>query len=350
MSTLKVLFVLGGRSGEHEISLISGKHILAALDRKVFEPIVLIIQKSGSMTLSSEAALSKLPNNPKEVKTPSGEVVSLRPFYHGAEKPCLVVGNTRVEFDVAFPVLHGPGGEDGTIQGLFELAEIPVVGCSTKSSAICMDKGMTKRLCQLAGLPVVPFVEAYKGEDTPKIDWPYPVFVKPATLGSSLGVSKIKKPEDLQKALHEAFALDQKVLIEPAIEGREIEIAVYGSRKNLVASPAGEIKVTKAEFYSYDAKYVNVDAAELILPTTLPADALARVQEIAKNIFKTLECKGMARIDFFMTAKNEFLLNEVNTIPGFTPISMYPKLMDLAGIPYAKLLSGLIELAQKETA
>lgn len=339
---------MGGRSGEHEISLISGKHILNALDRSRFDPLLLIIQKDGVMTWGNLADLSQLPDNPKMVKTPHGPIVSLRPFKSGGQGPVVMVGNEAHSFDVAFPILHGPGGEDGTIQGLFELAEIPVVGNGVKASAVCMDKGFTKRLCDYAKLPVVPFIEVKRGESLPSLPWPFPVFVKPATLGSSLGVSKVKSPADLKPALHEAFSLDTKVLIEPAVTGREIEVAVFGDYRQCVASPAGEIRC-KTEFYSYEAKYVDPDAAELLLPTELEPALLKKVQGLACDVFKTLECKGMARIDFFLTPQGDFLLNEVNTIPGFTPISMYPKLMGLAGMPYSHLLERLIELALERT-
>lgn len=345
MAKKRVVFLIGGRSGEHEISLISGKHILAALDRKQFEPIVVVLQKNGEMTLVSEAELEKVPNNPKLVKTPAGKVISLRPFRVGSKQPMILADGREYEFDVAFPVLHGPGGEDGTIQGLFELAEIPVVGCGVKASAICMDKGMTKRLCVEAKLPVAPFIEVYAGEKMPKLAWPYPVFVKPAHLGSSLGVSKVKSAAELHRAVDEALSLDEKILIEPAIEGRELEIAILGRRGDLVVSPCGEIRC-KTEFYSYDAKYVDPDAAELIVPARVDEVHLKKFQDVAKDVFNTLDCRGMARIDFFMQkGTNEFLLNEVNTIPGFTPISQYPKLIQLTGISYPDLITRLIELA-----
>jgi len=347
LSMKKVLFLIGGRSGEHEISLISGKHVLKALDRKKFEAIIVIIQKNGVMTLANEADLQKLPDNPKEVRTPAGETISIRPFSFKDQKPCILTEGKSYPFDLAFPILHGPGGEDGTIQGLFEFANVPVVGCGVKSSAICMDKAMTKILCKEAELPIVPFLQLYRGEKTPELAWDFPVFVKPAHLGSSLGVSKVKTQAALEKALAEAFALDTKIMIEPAIDGREIEIAVFGSRDKLTASPAGEIKC-KTEFYSYDAKYVDLDAAELIYPAPLEPKKLQELQEISKAIFKTLDCNGMARIDFFYTKKGEFLLNEVNTIPGFTPISMYPKLMSLAGMSYPELITGLIESSSKD--
>ncbi|MDB5038850.1 MAG: D-alanine--D-alanine ligase [Bacteriovoracaceae bacterium] len=344
MDKKRVLFLIGGRSGEHEISLISGKNILAALDRKLFEPILVIIQKNGEMTFAEESELQKLPKNPKEIKTPKGIPISLRPYSLKGAQPSILVNSEVHEFDVAFPVLHGPGGEDGTIQGLFELAQIPVVGCGVKASAICMDKGMTKHLCIQAGLPVIPFKEIHRGEKWEKFPWDFPLFVKPASLGSSLGVSKVKSQSELEKAIKEALSMDEKILVEPAISGRELEIALLGKRGELVASPVGEIKPC-AEFYSYDAKYVDPDGAELILPAPLSSEDLKKFQEIAKNIFNALDCRGMARIDFFRTEKGEFLLNEVNTIPGFTSISMYPKLLQLAGISYSDLITKLIQLA-----
>ncbi|MBN8554252.1 MAG: D-alanine--D-alanine ligase [Deltaproteobacteria bacterium] len=346
----KVLFVIGGRSGEHEISLISGKHLLKALDRKLFEPLLMIIQKDGVMTLGKESDLEVLSDNPKKVKTPQGVQVSIRPYKLNGKQPALIAGDKVYEFDLAFPILHGPGGEDGTIQGLFELSEIPVVGCGVRASAICMDKGLTKRICMQARLPVVPFEEIYredfvKRNEAKELPWPFPVFVKPANLGSSLGVSKVNSETELKSALDSAFKLDDKVLVEPAISGRELEIAILGKRGELIASPAGEVRCRPGEFYSYDAKYVDPDAAEILIPTKLSDQELKDIQQISKNIFNALQCHGMARIDFFMNENGAFLMNEVNTIPGFTPISMYPKLMGLAGVSYKDLITRLIELA-----
>lgn len=345
MSKTRVLVLVGGRSGEHEISLISGKHILQALDRKLFEPLLVIIQKDGAMTWAKEEELLSLPNNPKLIKTPVGRPIFLRPYKINGSQPCIQVEGKTYEFDLAFPILHGPGGEDGTIQGLFELAQIPVVGCGVKASAICMDKAMTKRLCVQAGLPVTPFIEVHRNEPTPQFPWAYPLFVKPANLGSSLGVSKVKSDAELKRALDEALGMDSKVLVEPGIVGRELEIAVLGRRGNLIASQVGEIK-PRREFYSYEAKYVDPDGAELILPASVEPVALKRYQETAKAIFETLDCHGMARVDFFADQNGQFLLNEVNTIPGFTPISMYPKLIQLTGMSYSDLITRLIQLAQ----
>lgn len=340
----RVLFLVGGRSGEHEISLISAKYVLQNCDSKKYSPLVVIIQKSGAMTYVESEALADLPNNPLEVRTPEGVLVEIRPYSARGMKPCLVVNGRQLEFDVAFPLLHGPGGEDGTVQGMFEFSGTPVVGCGVKASALCMDKAMTKKVCAYHKLPVVPFLEVYRGEAAPNLPWGLPVFVKPAHLGSSLGVTKVKSASELKPALDAALALDTKALIEPAIAGREIEVAVFGKRGNLKASPLGEIKC-QTEFYSYEAKYVQADAAELLLPAPVSADVSLRAQKLAKDVFAALDCSGMARVDFFLTVEGELLLNEVNTIPGFTPISMYPKMMSLAGLSYSELISGLIDLA-----
>lgn len=340
----KVLLIVGGRSGEHEVSLISGKYVLRALDRKRYQPILLIIQKDGSMTLGDVSELDAIADNPKKVKTPQGPLVSLRPYFSGSHGPAVMLSDQILDFDVAFPILHGPGGEDGTIQGLFELSQIPLVGCGTKASAAGMDKAFTKKLCIHEGLPVVPFVEAFRGESLPGFSFDYPVFVKPASLGSSLGVSKVKAEADLAKACREAFVLDEKILIERGVVGREIEVAVFGRRGKILTSPAGEIR-PRHEFYTYEAKYVDEKGADLIFPADLTADQMKTVRELAERVFLALDCKGMARIDFFLTKDGDFLLNEINTIPGFTPISMYPKLMALAGKDYPSLLSGLIDLA-----
>lgn len=341
----KVLILAGGRSGEHEVSLVSAKHILAALDRKKFKPILIVVRKDGAMTLVDEEALEKIPNNPKQVKTPKGPLVGIRPYGVEGKKPTIIpIKGKELEFDIAFPIIHGPGGEDGTIQGLFEFSSTPVVGCGVKASAVCMDKAFTKKICIQAGLPVAPFVEAYKQEKLPNLPWNYPIFVKPSNTGSSIGVSKVKTEAELLPALKEAFQYDDKALIEKAIEGREIEFAVFGNRKHCLVSPAGEIK-PNAEFYTYEAKYVDENGADLIYPAKLTPAEMARGQDLAKKVFLALDGRGMARIDFFLTPSGEFLLNEINTIPGFTPISMYPKLMALAGVEYSQLLTDLVELA-----
>lgn len=341
---LKVLFICGGISGEHEISLISTKYVLQALDRKLFEPQVLVIERSGRMSLVDEKHLEQLPDNPRNLKSLQGEAVLFKPYSEGKGGAGFLCQEKFYSPDVVFSLLHGVGGEDGSIQGFFETAQIPMVGSGVKSSAVCMDKAFTKKLCLQSGLPVVPFQEIHQEIDVSELRFKYPFFVKPTEEGSSLGVSKVKSQEDLAEALHMAARFGEKLLVEPTIEGRELEVAVLDEGESRVISPAGEI-LCKTEFYSYEAKYVDPDAAELHLPAAISQSEHAEIQELASRVFDCLECRGLARIDFFQNKEGEFVLNEVNTMPGFTPISMYPKLLGLAGVSYTNLISRLIASA-----
>jgi len=342
----KVLFVCGGISGEHEISLISCKNVLKAVDQNRYEARVLFISKDGKMGIVEPDEIIKLDDNPKQIRIESASWASFRPYSREGQGPCFVLEDSRlIEFDVVFPLLHGMGGEDGSIQGFFETAQSALVGSGTRASAICMDKAMTKILCIQAGLPVVPFQIVKRPIAFKDLQFSMPVFVKPAKEGSSLGVSKAKTEAEFEEALQEARRWGEKILVEPAIHGREIEIAVLDDGKERICSPAGEIVCEGSEFYSYDAKYVDEKAARLIAPAELTDEELRRVQALASRIFDCLECRGLARIDFFMTKSGEFLLNEVNTLPGFTKISMYPRLMQLAGISYSNLIGRLIESA-----
>lgn len=340
----RVLFLCGGISGEHEISLISCKNVLKAFDQNRYEAKVLFISKNGKMGIVDPHEIIGLDDHPKRIQLNSARWASFRPYSVETEGPCFILeDNSKVSFDVVFPLLHGLGGEDGSIQGFFETAKIPLIGSGTRASANCMDKAITKILCIQEGLPVVPFQIVRKAISEKDLQFSFPVFVKPAKEGSSLGVSKVKNKLELEVALHEARQWGEKILVEPAIDGREIEIAIFDDGKNRICSPAGEIVCEGAEFYSYDAKYVDEAAAKLIAPAELSAEELSKVQDFASKIFDCLECRGLARIDFFMTRSGEFLLNEVNTLPGFTKISMYPKLMQLAGLSYSELISRLIE-------
>lgn len=343
MSKSRILFLLGGRSGEHEVSLISGKNILAALDRDRFEPLIIVIHKNSEMHFVQEESITRLGSKPNQIEAPKGSLASFYP-YPIEGKYFFEADGKKYEYQKAFPVLHGPGGEDGSVQGLFELGQIPLVGCNVKSSAVCSDKAFTKRLLREAGIPTVPFVEVNQGDAIPNLDWDYPVFVKPNAMGSSVGVYKVDQESDLKKAVSAAFQFDHKILIEKAIEGRELEIAVFGEAGSLIISPMGEI-VMASGFYSYEAKYIDDHAAKLVLPAELSEEQLKQAQKMAADVFLSLGCRGMARIDFFLTKTGEFVINEPNTIPGFTSISMYPKLMELAGVPYQDLISKLIDLA-----
>ena len=340
----RVLILIGGTSGEHEISLISGKHVLEAIDRELFDPLVIVIQKDGVMTLVDEDVVKGLSDNPKKIETPPGDVAVIRPYKFNGEN-FIVTDDDEYVYDVAFPVLHGPGGEDGTIQGVFELAQVPLVGCGVKASATCMDKGLTKKVCAEAGLPVVPFIEVYNGKfELSSINWSFPMFVKPANLGSSIGVFKATNEDELSDAVSKAQKLDSKVLIEPAIDGRELELAILGNTESLMVSPAGEIRCGEG-FYDYHSKYLEPHSAELIAPAKVDEKVLQRLRDISKRAFEVLGCSGMARIDFFLSERGEVLINEVNTIPGFTPISMYPRLMQLTGMSYSELITKLIQMA-----
>lgn len=342
----KVALVCGGISGEHEISLISCKHILKALDRRQYEAHVVLIQKDRRMELISPDLLEAVPDNPKLHKEIRGKALDFRPYPSKGENAGFVLNSELLEVDIVFPVLHGEGGEDGSIQGFFQTAGLPVVGCSLTSSALGMDKALAKKICQMDGLPVVEFTELQSESEMDALSLTYPCFVKPAVGGSSLGVSRVESQAELRLAIKEAFKFDKKVMIERAIRGRELEIAILWDKKSCVVSPAGEIICEKTKFYSYEAKYVDGGAARLEAPARLTAQELAELQQTALKIFQSLGCWGMARIDFFQDQDGKFLFNEINTIPGFTPISMYPRLMSLAGVSYSELLSRLIEAAR----
>jgi len=253
--------------------------------------------------------------------------------------------------DVVFPVLHGPFGEDGTVQGLLKMANVPFVGASILGSAIGMDKDVMKRLLRDAGIPVAKFLVFNRGWAN-KIVFPrvkrilgLPLFVKPANLGSSVGISKVTRAAQFRPAIKEAFRYDDKILVEECIRGREIECSVLGN-ENPIASLPGEI-VTRHDFYSYDAKYVDENGAQLIIPAKLSSRLTRKVRAMAIKSFQILCCEGMARVDFFLRDGRQLFVNEINTIPGFTKISMYPKLWEASGISYASLIDRLIQLARQ---
>ncbi|HIW38090.1 MAG TPA: D-alanine--D-alanine ligase, partial [Candidatus Jeotgalicoccus stercoravium] len=263
----------------------------------------------------------------------------------------LTVDNKVLEIDAVLPILHGTAGEDGTIQGLLELANIPFAGCSVRSSAVCMDKDMTKRLLQengietAAGIMVNYFEQDQVNYKDVETKLGLPMFIKPVNQGSSVGVSKVTNESEFYQALELAFNFDSKVMIEKGIDGREIEVSVLGDEELFVSVP-GEI-VSNTEFYSYDSKYLDDDGAVLNIPANLDDEVQKRIQDIVKKTFRTLDCEGMARVDVFLEQSGKIIVNEVNTLPGFTSISMYPKLLEVSGIPYADLLDQLVTLALK---
>jgi D-alanine-D-alanine ligase len=362
---IRVGVLFGGRSGEHEISLRSALTVMSAMDAARYEIVPIGIDHEGRWFLEKNAlklltqttpdlgALSAgdtpvtlLPHNDSRslVPTPSMDGVAPRAGARSLGGP----------LDVVFPVLHGTFGEDGTVQGLLELAGVAYVGAGVLGSAIGMDKDTQKRVLRDAGVPVVKYFSLIHTdyEEHPALakkfarELGYPVFVKPNALGSSIGISKVKRPADLDAALQDAFQYDRKALIEQSCEGRELECAVLGNDRP-EASTVGEIVVTHGhEFYSYESKYLDEKGSEIRIPAKLPKAALATIRKMAVEAFKVLSLRGMARVDFLARRDlKKIYVNEVNTIPGFTSISMYPKLWEASGIPLPKLIDRLIELA-----
>ncbi len=342
--------LFGGRSGEHDVSLQSAASVMGALDPAKYEVVPIGITREGHWRIGSGAA-ELLPQvlESGEAIVPSADptgprLLPLAPLNHTAK--------VHPPIDVIFPVLHGTFGEDGTIQGLLELANIPYVGAGVLASAVGMDKDVMKRLFRDAGLPVVPWLTVLRAECESQFgairkrietDLRFPLFVKPVNLGSSVGISKVHKRHELAAALNLAGQYDRKILIENGIDAREIECSVLGN-DSPQASVAGEV-VPVNEFYDYEAKYLK-EGSELIIPARLTARQQKLVQDVAVRAFKALDCAGMGRVDFLLDRKSgKVYLNEINTIPGFTSISMYPKLWEASGIPYSQLLDRLIALA-----
>lgn len=346
MSKLRVGVIFGGRSGEHEVSLMSAKSVISALDPRKYEIIPLAIDKSGKWLLPNEAA--------KMLDASVTPVLSLdTPIGEAGQPPLVPDPEAKTPFlDVVFPVLHGPHGEDGTIQGLLELANIAYVGAGVLGSAVSMDKAMMKAVFSQAGLPVVKWEtvirrhwEREPDQITAKIEAEigYPCFVKPANLGSSVGITRADSRGQLVEAVNLACEFDRRVVVEQALSRpREIECSVLGNDDPVVSVP-GEI-VPGNEFYDYEAKYLS-DTSQLIIPADVTPEQRRLLEEYAVKAFKAVDCAGMARVDFFITEDQQVIVNEINTIPGFTRISMYPKLWEASGIGYQELLDRLIELA-----
>lgn len=362
---LRVAVLYGGRSGEHEVSLQSAASVLRNLDPERFEPLPIAIDKAGhwhpgdvsliergarTLPVFRDAPPVLLPPNPPSQADGASALIPVSGSPPARPLPSI---------DVVFPVMHGTLCEDGTIQGLFELADIAYVGCGVLASAVGMDKEFAKRLARDAGLPIVPYVTVHDGpwrkDPAPTAaavasKLGYPCFVKPACSGSSVGVSKVKTPDQLHAAIAEALRYDRKVLIEKAIAAREIEVAVLehpDPAEAPLTSTVGEINPASThEFYSYTAKYLDEKGAELCIPARLDAAQATEAQRLAALAFTTLGCEGLARVDFFLDRHDgQLYFNEVNTLPGFTSVSMYPKLWEASGIPYRELLSRLIDLA-----
>ncbi len=316
----------GGRSSEHEISLASARSVLAALDPDRYEVVEIAIGREGRWKLGESVATTQSP-------------LETLPVLAEASSPAQALGSV----DVVLPILHGPFGEDGTVQGLLELAGVPYVGAGVAASALCMDKDLFKAVLRDRRIPVARNATLRLGDDVAN-PFGYPVFVKPARLGSSVGISKAHDEVELEAAVALARRHDEKVLVEEFVAGTEVECGVLGNVRPLpIASVVGEI-VPHAEWYDYEAKYA-AGGSDIIVPARIPEATAARVQELAVEAFVATECEGMARVDFFVRADGEVVVNELNTIPGFTETSVYARLFEASGIPYAELLDRLIELA-----
>jgi D-alanine-D-alanine ligase len=351
MKKKHIAVLCGGQSAEHEVSLESAKNVIQALDKEHYDVSAIFINRQGQWYLLDH--VDSILNNPSMQLLQ--EPIAAQPliFQIGTQHPIIAMYENKfvpLAIDAIFPVLHGTHGEDGTLQGFLEMANVPYVGAGVLSSSLCMDKEATKRLAQEAGVNAGKWLAVYR-PDVPQLSFEQvvtelglPFFVKPANTGSSVGISKVKSKAEFTPALTLALQYDDKILFEKFIPGREIECSVLGGLAEAHASRPGEI-IPHHEFYSYVAKYIDPNGASLETPANLPADIIEKVQTAAKKVFRALYCHGMARVDFFVTTEGDVVFNEANTIPGFTRISQYPRMWEVSGLPYADLLTRLIELA-----
>lgn len=345
----RVGIVFGGKSAEHEVSLQSAKNVVDAIDKEKYDVTLIGIDKQGNWHVNDVSNYLENEDDPANIRLHhSDEAVALVPGREESQFLQVSKSEALEQLDVVFPILHGTLGEDGSIQGMLRIANLPYVGPDILGSAVCMDKDVAKRLLREGGLEVaksltlrkqhredVTFNKAARTLGTP-------FFIKPASQGSSVGVSKVKTEEEFEEALSEAFLYDKKVLIEENVDGRELECAILGNEQPK-ASQIGEI-LPAGDFYSYESKYIDESGAGLQLPAQLTDNEKERIRTAAVRAFEILECEGMARVDFFLTEEGKLVINEINTIPGFTKISMYPKLWDISGIPYPKLIDELLQL------
>jgi D-alanine-D-alanine ligase len=326
---VRVAVLAGGRSSEHEISVASARSVIDALDEDRYEVETIEIGRDGRWQLDSGASRGELPRSTAET----------------LPVPTRSAPETLGQVDVVLPILHGPFGEDGTVQGLLELAAVPYVGAGVTASALCMDKDLFKAVCRDKGIPVTRSLTLRNG-DRPTNPFGYPVFVKPARLGSSVGITKVEREADLEQAVSLARRHDDKVLVEEFVDGVEVECGVLGNREPIASVP-GEIDAHGfggVDWYDYSAKY-DEGGMDLIIPPRVSPEATERVQQVSVEAFLASDCEGMARVDCFVTRDGNVLVNELNTIPGFTATSVYAKLFEASGIPYSELLDRLIELA-----
>lgn len=350
---IRVAVLLGGKSAEHEVSLQSAKNVIEAIDRSRYEVVPVGIDKLGAWFLCDRSGFLLHEEDPRRIQ------LNVRPddqltIVPGKPRHPLIRlrdGASIGPIDAVFPVLHGPLGEDGTVQGLLKMADVAFVGAGVLGSAVGMDKGMMKRLLMDAGIPVARCWTAAWHErehltfDAVREDLGLPLFVKPANLGSSVGVNKAEDRQGFERAVDDAFRFDVRILIEECIPGREIECSVLGNEQPRASLP-GEI-LPRHAFYSYEAKYIDEDGAGLVIPAELPIESVERIQSLSIQAFEALGCEGMARVDGFLRPNGEVVINEINTIPGFTRISMYPKLWEATGVPYPELIHRLIQLGME---
>ena len=326
---MKVAILFGGKSPEHDVSIMSAQNVFEAVDKTLFQVNLIYQNRQG--------IFFKVSN----FKNLNGEKFDLQNFK---------------KYDVVFPVMHGPNSEDGKLQGFLETLGVKWVGCGVLSSALCMDKDIQKQIARFNGIKVTNWIsikryefetnENYYSKEIEKLK--FPVFVKPSNMGSSVGITKVKSKEDLSKAISEAFKYDEKIIIEKMVTGRELEVAVLGKDNELIISLPGEVvSLGSHEFYDYDAKYFDQNGSKTFIQAkNLNDSTIEETRELSKKIFKIFECIGLSRIDYFLTNKNQIILNEINTMPGFTNISMYPKLIENSGLSYKDLISKLILLAK----
>ena len=344
---LNILLLFGGQSAEHEVSIMSARNVAASIDRNAYEILLVYITKGGMWHQAADVDGFIRRADPAALA--GGDAVFIVPSSDGTLLVRTADCFRLASVDLAYPVIHGPCGEDGTVQGLFTLLDIPFIGAGVTGSAVGMDKDVMNRLLREGGLPVPEFL-VFSRESQGAISFEAvseqlgtPLFVKPANLGSSVGISMVDQREAFDDALKEAFRFDRKIIIEEYVRGREIECSVLGNDNPIVSLP-GEIRPTH-QFYSYDAKYVDDKGADLLIPADLDEAVIQQVQKLAVKTFSLLCCEGMARVDFFVRDGGEVLVNEINTLPGFTNISMYPKLWEASGISQRELVSRLIGLA-----
>ncbi len=347
---LRLGVIFGGRSGEHEVSVVSAQHVMAAVDRSRFEVVPIGVTKGGAwLTPEETQAQMDAPAAPFK-KTLVDESAA-----RGGRRVEGLLGRPQAlsvlsEIDVAFPLVHGPSGEDGTLQGLLELARVPYAGAGVAASAAGLDKALMKALLRDAGLPVIDWLVITHSQwannaagltSSVETELGYPCFVKPANGGSSVGITKAHSREELVNGVAQAFRFDRKLIVEKGVEPREIECAVLGNDAP-EASPLGEI-VCEREFYDYEAKYLD-SSTTLSIPAELPEERSSQIRALALDAYRAIDCCSMARIDFFLTPEGEVFVDELNTIPGFTPGSMYPRLWQVAGLSYPELISRLVDL------